>query len=171
MDYGRNIGMGDYKVSESLGHIVNRVSIIMRRNLTLMLKEQGIDLTPEEFAILHTLWEADGLFQTEITEKTLKDKTRVTRLLGRLTEKSFVEKKTDEKDRRNFRVFLTAKGSNLRHKVLPIVRILMDQALCQVSTSDFETTARTLKKIFANLNNSILSEPEGTVKDDAGGVE
>ncbi len=161
----------NFKISESLGHVTNRVAIIMRKNLAVRFKEQGVKLTSEEFAILHTLWETDGLFQTEITEKTLKDKTRVTRLLLKLIDKALVEKRIDENDRRNFRIYLTEKGSNLKYKVLPIVRSLMEQASCQVSSIDLETTIITLKKMFANLNNKLLDTAEEPENGGIGGVE
>lgn len=153
-----NKNLQDFKVADSLGYVVNRVAILMRKNLTVIFNEQGIDLTPEEFAILSRLWEEDGIFQSEITERSLKDKTRVTRLLGRLSEKKFIEKKIDDMDRRNYRIFLTEKGSNHRYKVVPIIVALMAQAACQISSVDLEITSRTLQKVFNNLNHFSLDK-------------
>ncbi|MDO7788214.1 MarR family winged helix-turn-helix transcriptional regulator [Desulforamulus aquiferis] len=142
----------NFKVTDTLGHIVNRVAIIMRKKLTARFKEEGVELTPEEFAILFKLWEEDGLFQSEITEKTLKDKTRVTRLLDNLIKKSFVEKKIDKNDRRSYQIFLTDKGIRHKYRVLPIVREIMNQSSNQVSSRDLEITIKTLKKVFENIN-------------------
>jgi len=151
----------DYKVVDTLGHIVNRVAIVMRKKLTVRFKEEEVDLTPEEFAILSRLWEEDGLFQTEITERSLKDKTRVTRLLGSLTKKSFVEKKIDDRDKRSYRIFLTEKGRRYKSKVLPIIMAIMNQSTYQVSSRDLKITINTLKRIFGNVNSGFLNEDKG----------
>lgn len=142
----------EFKIENALGFVVNRASLIMTKKLNAMFKEAGHDITPEEFSILSRLWEEDNLFQSEINERTLKDKTRVTRLLGGLIEKSLIEKKIDETDRRNYHVCLTEKGKNLKYELLPIVMKLIDTAASNISQSDLETTIKTLKTIFANLN-------------------
>lgn len=157
MNNKENSTYKDFKVVDSLAHVINRAAIMTRKNLTARFKEKGVALTPEEFAILSRLWEADGLFQTEITEKTLKDKTRVTRLLGRLIEKSLIEKETDEADRRNFRIFLTKKGSALKGEVLPIIIELMDQASYHISSLDLEITKKTLRQVLLNFNEASSS--------------
>jgi DNA-binding MarR family transcriptional regulator len=143
-----------FKIEEALGSVINRASIVMKKKLAELMKEAGYDITPEEFAILSRLWDKDGLFQTEITEKTLKDKTRVTRLLGGLIEKSLVEKKIDESDRRNFHIHLTEKGKALKYEVLPIVIKLMGIASANIHKNDLEITKETLKTIFINLNSN-----------------
>lgn len=142
----------NFKIEEALGFVINRASIIMRKKLTALLKEAGYYITPEEFVILGRLWEEDGLFQTEITERTLKDKTRVTRLLGGLLEKSLIEKKTDESDRRNFRIHLTEKGKKLKYDLLPIIIKLIHTSSSNIPQSDLEITIKTLNTIFTNLN-------------------
>ena len=144
--------IGNFKIEEALGFVINRASIIMRKKLTALLKEAGYHITPEEFVILGRLWEEDGLFQTEITERTLKDKTRVTRLLGGLLEKSLIEKKTDESDRRNFRIHLTEKGKKLKYDLLPIIIKLIHTSSSNIPQSDLEITIKTLNTIFVNLN-------------------
>lgn len=151
--------INDFKMEESLGSVINRASIIVRKKLTTMFKDAGYNITPEEFSILGRLWDEDGLFQSEITEKTLKDKTRVTRILGGLIEKSFIEKKIDESDRRNFRINLTEKGKELKKELLPIVINLMGMSSKNISQSDLEVTIKTLKTIFNNLN-SITNDKE-----------
>lgn len=159
----------DFRISESLGHIVNRAAIIIRKKLAAGFKDAGVELTPEEFAILSRLWEEDGLYQTELTEKTLKDKTRVTRLLGNLIDKSFVEKKTDENDRRSYRIFITEKGRDHKSIVLPIVKELMEQASRHVSPEDMQTTIKTLKLVFENVNQAAMDcrEAKGVLHDES----
>lgn len=153
MDKNKETGAEVFRLDEALGHVVNRAAIIIRRKLTELFKAAGHNITPEEFAIISRLWEEDGLLQSEITEKTLKDKTRVTRLLGGLIEKSLAKKQVYEEDRRNYRIYLTDKGKTLKYQLIPIVNGLMEASVRNIPKSDLEITVNTLRTIFNNLNN------------------
>lgn len=153
MEQNTGRGIENFEIDNALGFVVNRASLIMTKKLASMFKEAGHDITPEEFSILSRLWEEDGLFQTEINERTLKDKTRVTRLLGGLIEKSLIKKSTDEADKRSYHVHLTEKGKALKYEILPIVIRLIEMSSTNITKSDLEITVKCLKEIFNNLNN------------------
>jgi len=142
----------DFKIENALGFNVNRTSIVFRKRLTAMLKEAGYEITPEEFSLLSRLWEEDGITQTLLIEKTLKDKTRVTRLLGGLTKKSYVYRQIKEDDRRNQVVFLTEQGKALKVIIVPIVLELMSRAAVGITREEVDITQSVLRRIFSNLN-------------------
>jgi MarR family transcriptional regulator, organic hydroperoxide resistance regulator len=145
----------NFKIEDILGSIINRAAIIIRKRLSIKLQEKGYDITPEEFALLSRLWENDGIPQSELVEKTLKDKTRVTRLLGRLIDKSYVMKEVDVSDRRNYIVSLTKQGKDMRIEIIPMIIDLMKHAVGGIDSADVEVTKKVLKKVFNNLNNVI----------------
>lgn len=142
----------EFEIEKSLGFSINRASIILRKRLTIMLKDAGYNITPEEFSILSRLWEEDGISQSELVDKTIKDKSRVTRLLGSLFEKSYVYKETQKEDRRNQIVYLTESGRKLKTNIVPIVLELLLQASDGINQEDIETTQKVLSEIFKNLN-------------------
>jgi len=148
------LDVNDFKIENMLGFSINRASIILRKRLTTMLKDAGYDITPEEFALLSRLWEEDGISQSTLIEKTLKDKTRVTRLLNGLTKKSYVYKKTKEDDKRNQIVYLTDEGLSIKFAIIPIVQELMMLTTEGISTDELKITKSVLSKIFSNLNDS-----------------
>lgn len=139
-------------IEDALGFVLNRAAIIMRKKFTYLLKKDGYNITPEEFAILNRLWEEDGLFQSDINDRTLKDKTTVTRLLERLIKKELIHKKNDEQDRRNYKIYLTEKGLSLKYHIIPIAIKLMDKSSRNIDTDDLRITINTLKDIFKNLS-------------------
>jgi MarR family transcriptional regulator, organic hydroperoxide resistance regulator len=151
----KELTLGNFSIEDVLGSIINKAAIIIRKRLSIMLKEKGYDITPEEFALLSRLWETDGVPQSELVEKTLKDKTRVTRLLGGLVDKSYVKKEVDKSDRRNYIVSLTEKGKDMRTLAIPIVIQLMKQAVEGIDSRDVDVTKKVLKKVFENLNSII----------------
>ncbi|WP_071395036.1 MarR family winged helix-turn-helix transcriptional regulator [Bacillus tuaregi] len=155
----QDFNISHFLIEDALGSIINRAAIIVKKRLHLALKEAGLELTPEEFALLSRLWESDGIPQTELVEKTLKDKTRVTRLLGGLMNKSYVIKKTDENDRRNYNVHLTEEGKRIRSIIIPIVIQLMKEATEGIEQEEIDMAKSVLRKVFLNLN-SISTDKE-----------
>ncbi|WP_371363965.1 hypothetical protein SRRS_48550 [Sporomusa rhizae] len=151
-EYDFGVGFDPFKIEDTLGFIINRAAIIIRKRLAKMTKEAGYDITPEEFALLSRLWEEDGIQQTILIEKTLKDKTRVTRLLTRLIEKSYVTKKTDEADRRNYIIYLTEEGYAIKTDIVKIVNKIMENASNDIDQDEINVTKKILRKIFQNLN-------------------
>ncbi|MBB6215398.1 DNA-binding MarR family transcriptional regulator [Anaerosolibacter carboniphilus] len=141
-----------FVIEEAVGFAINRASIEMRKKLTYIFKKEGYDITPEEFSILSQLWEEDGLLQSVINDKTLKDKTTVTRLLERLKTKGLIEKRIEEADRRNYRIHLTEKGMAIKYNIIPIVIKLLDMASHNIDGEDLRITIKTLKEIVKNLN-------------------
>lgn len=150
-----DLKLESFYIEDVLGAVINRAAIIIRKKLSVMLKEKGYDITPEEFALLSRLWENDGIPQTELGEKTLKNKTRVTRLLGSLIDKTYVRKEQDEADRRNYIVSLTEKGKDMRLVIVPIVMQLMEEASEGIDQMDIEITKKVLKKVYENLDGII----------------
>ncbi len=144
--------INNYTIENMIGYDINRAAIILRKKLTARLKNEGIDLTPEEFAILSRLWEDEGILQNLLVEKTLKDKTRVARLLNNLKEKSLIHKEINPHDKRKQFVFLTSQGRTLEATVVPIVTELMKQAGHGVSAEDLQITKNVLNRFFLNLN-------------------
>ena len=144
-----------FKLDEVLGYVVNRAALVMRKKLTQLFSDAGHAITYEEFTLLSRLWEEDGILQTELTEKTYKDKTRVTRLVGGLVEKSLLAKEISRDDRRNFQIQLTEKGKELKYQLLPLVFTVLETASTNISKPDMETTIKTLKSVIENVNRTI----------------
>ena len=142
----------EFKLDEVLGYVVNRAALVMRKKLTQLFNDAGYSITYEEFTLLSRLWEEDGILQTALTEKTYKDKTRVTRLVGGLVEKSLLKKETSKDDRRNFHIYLAEKGKELKQQLLPLVFNVLETASTNISKSDMEMTIKTLKTVIKNVN-------------------
>jgi DNA-binding MarR family transcriptional regulator len=144
--------INNFKIEETFGFMINRTSIILKKRLTTRLKDKGIALTPEEFSLLSRLWEENGITQSLLVEKTIKDKAIVTRMLNNLIKKGYVYKKVNEDDRRNQIVFLTEEGLELQNVIIPIVLELMNLATEGIDSEDVDATHRILRRIFSNLN-------------------
>jgi MarR family 2-MHQ and catechol resistance regulon transcriptional repressor len=78
------------------------------------------DLSPSQFNVLYLLLDApSGRTQTELSRRLLMHRSNVTGLVDRLEIRRLVKRLGDPKDRRSYRVVLTAGGRRLMDQILP----------------------------------------------------
>ena len=61
-----------------------KVSMAINRKLSRNFRQEGIDISPEQWTILLSLWEKDGVTQQELCNATFKDKPSMTRLIDNM---------------------------------------------------------------------------------------
>lgn len=78
------------------------------------------DLSPSQFNVLNLLrGSSQGLTQVELSRELIMHRSNVTGLIDRLEERGLVERKTNPRDRRAWRVVLTRKGNSTVEEILP----------------------------------------------------
>ena len=142
----------DTAVGYAIGHTAHRLKMGLRRAFT----SQGHDVTPEQWVVLYRLYESQGLTQVELGERTVKDKTSITRILDRLESKALAERRRDANDRRSQRIFLTAEGRGLVEHLVPLVRAYATEAFADVPSEDRDH----LRRILANIETRLDALPE-----------
>ena len=142
----------DTAVGYAIGHTAHRLKMGLRRAFTL----QGHDVTPEQWVVLYRLYESQGLTQVDLGERTVKDKTSITRILDRLEGKALAERRRDANDRRSQRIFLTADGRDLVEHLVPLVRAYAAEAFADVPPEDRDH----LRRILANIETRLDAMPE-----------
>lgn len=103
----------------STGWMLNVVSSNSRCEMNKELDCLGLKI--DQFAILMTLLEKDGLTQTEIGKKVLMPAYATTRSLDVLEEKGLVKREEDERSRRSYRINLTKKGRDTKIELFEVV--------------------------------------------------
>ncbi|WP_299217856.1 MarR family winged helix-turn-helix transcriptional regulator [uncultured Aquimarina sp.] len=109
--------------------------------------ENGLDLSKEQWSVLKRLKVKDGQPQNDLAFITHRDKTSMTRLVNTMESKNLVVRKSDEKDRRVNRIFLTDYGKEVIEKVTPIMYDLIPAVQESLSNEEIENLISTLKKI------------------------
>ncbi|MEO2174350.1 MAG: MarR family transcriptional regulator [bacterium] len=82
---------------------------------------KNVGLTRSQWQVLYLLYQDDGQTQTQLAETLSIAKPPLGKLIDRLEEDDWVERRNDKKDRRAKRVFLTP-------KVTPLIGPLQDIA-------------------------------------------
>jgi DNA-binding MarR family transcriptional regulator len=95
----------------SAGWYLKILGTWMDKNLIEELKT--LELSLNNFAIIMTLLEQDGLTQSEIGERVMLPGYATTRNIDKLESMGYVKRKKHESSRRSFRILLTAEGRAL----------------------------------------------------------
>lgn len=101
---------------EPIGRLIYRTTMALKNYLENRLKPY--DLTVEQYQILKSLSEENGIVQSRLCEIVMKSPANITRILDRLVRKGCVERRDNPEDRRSSLVFLTSVGDELLSKVI-----------------------------------------------------
>lgn len=156
--------MGDLMFEKMLGRI-NEISgmgfhldLVLRKIQDAYLRKfesLGIDMTIEQWVILHQVHElGEHASQRDISKLNFRNRATISRVIGRLEVKGWLEKTRFEGDRKQFKLELTSRGETIIAKVKPLTVELRKLAVQGISVSDFEVFMNVLDQIGSNYNQS-----------------
>ncbi|GFO69533.1 MarR family transcriptional regulator [Geomonas limicola] len=140
-----------YTLNVSLGHLASRFSRTVLRRFNLVLVEQGIPITAEQYSLLVQLWECNGLAQGALAEKTAKDKTTMARLAAGLESRDLIVRLPSPDDARERLLYLTDNGKQLMDRATKLARGILDEAQQGIPAADLDTCREVLRRAYANL--------------------
>ena len=141
----------DRNKNDTVGNLTSRIAGEMKGQLLTLFKDNGYDITPEEYLILSIVWESGELHQSQIVEISKKGKTRISKIINSLVEKGYLEKKFYDKDKRNYIISSTKRSKEDRKKLTIIENTVSNSAIKSIKDEDLEVTILTLKKILGNV--------------------
>ena len=130
---------------------VTRVHQAVRAASFTVFRNAGVELTPEQWMVLVRLWEREGRTPSELSDATFRDRPTMTRILDGMETRGWLERRTDPVDARSRRVYLTTAGQDLKKKLVPPVRRLVQPMLTGISDEDLDVTRRVLRAVLTNL--------------------
>jgi DNA-binding MarR family transcriptional regulator len=144
--------MGQFKFDIQLIFAIlnGKVSTAINRKLHRNFRQEGIDISPEQWTILLSLWEKDGITQQDLCNATFKDKPSMTRLIDNMEKQHLVVRISDKKDKRTNLVYLTKTGKELESQSFKIAISTLHEALQGISVEEMKIGQEVLRKIFTN---------------------
>lgn len=109
------------------------------------------DLTTSQYAVLKQLDETEGQRLTEISERVLKSKSTITRIIDHLEERGYAERLLDPVDRRAQRVILTRKGADVKESIFTAHSLSLQDRLSSLDTGELKDFAALLQKLRKGL--------------------
>ena len=109
-----------------------KVSAAINRKLSRNFRQNGMEITPEQWTVLLFLWEKDGVTQQELCNATFKDKPSMTRLIDTNL------------------IHLTKTGKELEEMARFIANKTLKEALHGLTLEELRVSQEVLRKIFTN---------------------
>ncbi|WP_440221972.1 MarR family winged helix-turn-helix transcriptional regulator [Dokdonella sp. MW10] len=133
----------------SFAYQLHDVTRLFRKHFDRRAVQFG--LTRAQWRALKALRHREGLSQVELAEFIDMEPIAVGRVLDRLVQAGFVERRADPADRRRWRLHLTPKADAVTDDMEVIATGLRGESLAGVDASDFAAFLRVLEQVRANL--------------------
>jgi DNA-binding MarR family transcriptional regulator len=120
-------------------------SRLLRNYIDHRAKTRGT--TRAQWIVLFRLREQEGLSQVDLADVLELQPISLVRLLDRLVEQGLVERRSDPRDRRANRLFLTAAGRQLADDLDSLRDAIATDVLQGVPTAALETSLKALRDV------------------------
>lgn len=151
----------DFATSLRLGFLIHDVSRLRRVVVDRALKPIG--LTRSQWWLLSFLGRRDGMTQSALAADVDVTKVAIGGLIERMETAGFVERRSDERDGRLKRVYLTPAGIRMLSSIREQISQIEIEILAGIAVPDVETTTATLAKIKEKLREMIGNEADSEV--------
>ena len=139
-------------LENALAFWVNRFYETTRRAMYRAFREQGYELTPEQWIVLVRLWEREGRTQSDLAAVCHRDAPTMSRIVDSMSKAGLIARAVDDADARTRLIVLTPKGREAKKTLLPLVRRLVAELEGDIPERDLEVTRRTLRRIVERLD-------------------
>lgn len=138
-----------FDINEQLTYLVYVMHKRMRRRMSKALEKY--DVTLEQFVVLYNLYGEDGMNQKSLSNKVDKDQATLARILDILETRGYVERRTTEKDRRVFLVFITDSGRNKVKETARRLEKVHNEIIHGIPEDKIDSFVGLIKQMNANL--------------------
>ena len=139
-------------LSKEIAVYLNLSACKLKQYTAAALRQNNVELTPEQFLLIDLLWNHGPMSQQTIADKMQKDKNSVTKLVDALEAKGLVIRKKDDNDRRSNLLVLTQKAEGMKDSAKEKGISVLDRALEGISEEELKAFLATLNKLNANMS-------------------
>lgn len=143
-----------------VGFLLSESARLLRRSMNRRVQHLG--LTQEQWRTLFQLSQAEGSTQVALADRLEMQPISLARILDKLQDNGWVERRPSPTDRRAFHLYLTPAADPLLEELTRIGRSIRDEALAGIDTADIQRLARILETMKDNLN--LESQPAPTTR-------
>ncbi|PPK85495.1 DNA-binding MarR family transcriptional regulator [Neolewinella xylanilytica] len=135
----------------NVGTILDRTTRLLKQHYLRAFREEGIDISTEQWVLLDRLYSSGDASQTELANGTYKDAPTVSRIIDKLAKKKLVERRRFPNDRRRYLVCITKTGKDVHDRITPYVKDLRLRTWNGLSEDDFNRLQNILQHIRDNF--------------------
>jgi len=146
----------EFNPNNSLSYLLDKTARAQLCHLQHIFIKANHDITVEQWMILLLLWKENGQFQQQLADGMCKDKTTLTRQIDGLEKRNIIVRVPDKIDRRQKRIYLTAKGKKLEQELIPLGIANGLCAIKDISPEHIQICKDVLRKVHENLTHGKL---------------
>ncbi len=130
---------------------INHLGFLIRKEIVQGFRQAGFRESAEDWAMMLILQADDGLTTGDLSNRTLRDKTTITRMVDKLVDKGLVERRADPDDRRLVRLGLTQAGLHRFGDLAEVARDLIARSVDGIAMEELQAAVGVMAKMAANL--------------------
>jgi len=138
-------------LNKQVGVFLNLVHCQFKQYLKTIFNKHGINLTPEQFLVMDTLWDEGVLSQQQIADIIVKDKNSVTKLIDALENKGLVDRIPDKGDRRMNKIHLTDHARSLQSDATEVALQCTNCIIRDIPSEELVSFVSVLTKMSKNM--------------------
>ena len=143
----------DFPPSQSDGYLVRDAHRAFQRLLERRIAPYGV--TRGQWYFLRVLWIEDGLSQRELSARASTMEPTTVVALKSMEKSGLIRRVRSTEDKRRARVWLTAKGKRMRDELLPVARLVVEQADEGIARSELAAFRSVIQRMTANLDRQL----------------
>ena len=138
-----------FDINEEMTYLVYVMQKRMRRQMSTALDRD--DITLEQYVVLYNLVDQDGINQKSLSHKVDKDQATLARILDILENRGYVVRRTTEKDRRAFLVFITEEGKKKVKEIAQRLGVVHNEIVEGIPPERVDLFVELIKQMNQNL--------------------
>jgi MarR family transcriptional regulator, transcriptional regulator for hemolysin len=143
-----------------IGYTITDVGRLLRTVFERRVRAFG--LTRAQWLIIARLHRRPGLSQSEIADLLEIEKAPAGRLIERMEAKNWLQRRSDARDRRVNRLYLTSKANRLHAAIWPIAEATVDEALRDLSPAERQRLSALMARVKMTLQ--VLAERDANMR-------
>jgi len=134
---------------EYIGVVISDVARLLRTEFDRRVRRLGI--TRAQWLVLTRLHRRPGASHTELAEMMEVEKATAGRMIDRLVANGWVERRTEQSDRRIKRVYLTREAERVHKRIWRVAEDTVNAALAELSGQESRQLMSLLQRIKKTL--------------------
>jgi len=140
------------RLEDSFAYHIYRCARLLRYRFTHFASGLGVEVSQEQFFILHRLREKPGQSQIELGDALFSDRPNLTRMIATMERNGWLKREGDPADARKLRVSLTAQGTQLIGRIEAAVLEERKRLFAKLTKSDLAELVRIISQIETNIS-------------------
>ncbi|PTE12517.1 MarR family winged helix-turn-helix transcriptional regulator [Mesorhizobium helmanticense] len=140
---------------DRLGFLIHDVQRLMRKRFEA--RASGLGLSSAQWRLMVRVAKEEGITQARLAELLEIEPISVSRLVDRMEEGGWIERRSDASDRRVRMIFPTAKASEAYAEVKSLAGEVYEVSLTGVSPEDRRVLVKALEVMVENLTDAEAS--------------